>query len=154
MVIFAANPYWINQCGNRFSIDHDRKYLLPSLRHARQVNPELFLFSSPWSPPGWMKVNGSMLGGCIHKKYFANYTKYFLKFLQAYPAEGVLIQLSPHRMRWTPIKMPACLWGQEYEIEFVSEHLGPVLQGRGIPVKIWLLDHNYNLWGSGDLRTR
>jgi len=135
---------------NRFSIDHDRKYLLPSLRHARQVNSELFLFSSPWSPPGWMKVNGSMLGGCIHKKYFANYAQYFLKFLQAYAAEGVLIQAITSQNEVDTdqdARMPACLWGQEYEIEFVSEHLGPVLQARGIPVKIWLLDHNYNLWG-------
>jgi glucosylceramidase len=45
-----------------FSIEHDRKYLLPALQQARKVNPELFLFSSPWSPPGWMKPNGSMLG--------------------------------------------------------------------------------------------
>ena len=47
----------------RFSIGHDRGYLLPSLRQARKENPDLFLFSSPWSPPGWMKGNGSMLGG-------------------------------------------------------------------------------------------
>src|SRR4029077_18204020 len=42
---------------------------------------------------------------------------------------------------------PACLWGQEYEIEFVKEHLGPALKEHGIPTKIWLLDHNYDLWG-------
>jgi glucosylceramidase len=46
----------------RFSIEHDREYILPLLRQARQANPYLFLFSSPWSPPGWMKFNGSMLG--------------------------------------------------------------------------------------------
>ena len=39
-----------------FSIEHDRAYILPTLRSARQVNPDLFLFSSPWSPPGWMKT--------------------------------------------------------------------------------------------------
>lgn len=43
--------------------------------------------------------------------------------------------------------MPACLWGQEYEIEFVQEHLGPVLRKAGLGTKIWVLDHNYNLWG-------
>lgn len=134
----------------RFSIDHDRRYVLPTLRHARKVNPELFLFSSPWSPPGWMKANGSMLGGCIHKKYFASYAQYFLKFLEAYAAEGVPIQALTSQNEVDTDqdgRMPACLWGQEYEIEFVKEHLGPVLQARKIPVKIWLLDHNYNLWG-------
>ncbi|MHB8413423.1 MAG: hypothetical protein ACYDDI_15960 [Candidatus Acidiferrales bacterium] len=29
------------------------------------MNPNLFLFSSPWSPPGWMKFNGTMLGGSM-----------------------------------------------------------------------------------------
>ena len=43
--------------------------------------------------------------------------------------------------------MPACEWGQEYEIEFVKDHLGPVLRKAGLPTKIWVLDHNYNLWG-------
>src|SRR5580692_10679328 len=41
----------------RFSIEHDREYILPMLRQARQANPEMFVFSSPWSPPGWMKFN-------------------------------------------------------------------------------------------------
>jgi glucosylceramidase len=44
-------------------------------------------------------------------------------------------------------RMPACLWGQEYEIEFVRDHLGPLLESSGQQTKIWILDHNYNLWG-------
>jgi glucosylceramidase len=43
--------------------------------------------------------------------------------------------------------MPACLWGQEYETEFVENHLGPVLRKAGLSTKIWVIDHNYNLWG-------
>ena len=31
----------------RFSIEHDREYILPVLRQARRANPDLFLFSSP-----------------------------------------------------------------------------------------------------------
>jgi glucosylceramidase len=134
----------------RFSIDHDRPYFLPAMRQARRVNPDLFLFSSPWSPPGWMKANGSMLGGSMRKKYFASYAQYFLKFLQAYAAEGVPIQAVTSQNEVDTDqdgRMPACLWGQEYEIEFVRNHLGPVLKANGIPTKIWLLDHNYNLWG-------
>jgi glucosylceramidase len=38
----------------RFSIEHDRGYILPTLRAARHLNPDLFLVSSPWSPPAWM----------------------------------------------------------------------------------------------------
>lgn len=133
----------------RFSIDHDREYILPILRLARRVNPELFLFSSPWSPPGWMKSGGSMLGGSMRRRYLANYAEYFIKFLQAYAAEGVPVQaVTPQNEVDTDQdgKMPACIWPQEYEIEFVKR-LGPLLQQNGFSTKIWILDHNYNLWG-------
>jgi glucosylceramidase len=134
----------------RFLIDHDKAYVLPALRDARKVNPDLFLFSSPWSPPGWMKANKSMLGGCIRKKYFSSYAQHFVKFLQAYAAEGVGIQAITSQNEVDTDqdgRMPACLWGQEYEIEFVAKHLGPALEKAGLPTKVWLLDHNYNLWG-------
>jgi len=135
---------------SRFSIEHDRAYILPTLRSARQVNPELFLFSSPWSPPGWMKAGGSMLGGSMRKKYFAPYAEYFVKFLQAYSAEGVTIDAITVQNEVDTDqdgKMPAALWGQEYEIEFVKKHLGPALERASLATKIWILDHNYNLWG-------
>jgi len=134
----------------KFSIEHDRAYILPVLRQARQVNPELFLFSSPWTPPGWMKANGSMLGGSMRKHSYAPYARYFLKFLQGYKADGVEIDAITVQNEVDAdqdSRMPACLWGQEYEIEFVKEHLGPALRNSGLRAKIWVLDHNYNLWG-------
>lgn len=134
----------------RFSIDHDREYILPMLRQARQANPELFLFSSPWSPPGWMKFNNSMLGGSMRKFYLETYAHYYLKFLQGYAQAGVPVQaLTPQNEVDTDQdgKMPACLWGQEYEISFVRDYLGPLLEKEGVSTKIWILDHNYNLWG-------
>jgi glucosylceramidase len=134
----------------RFSIEHDRAYVLPTLRLARKENPDLFLFSSPWSPPGWMKAGGSMLGGSMRPRYFASYAQYFLKFLQAYAKEGVPVQaVSVQNEVDTDQdgRMPACLWPQEYEIKFVKDHLGPLLRSNGMSTKIWILDHNYNLWG-------
>ena len=134
----------------RFSIEHDRAYILPMLRQARQVNPDLFLFSSPWSPPGWMKDNGSMLGGCMRHTYMPSYANYFVKFLQAYAAEGVPVQALTSQNELDTDqdgRMPACIWPQEYEIQFVRDHLGPLLEKSGTKTKIWILDHNYNLWG-------
>ena len=134
----------------RFSIEHDRQYILPILREARKANPDLFFFSTPWSPPGWMKFNGSMLGGSMRKFYLPVYAKYYLKFLQAFAAEGVPIQALTSQNELDTDqdgRMPACLWGQEYEIEFIRDHLGPLLESSGQSTKIWILDHNYNLWG-------
>ncbi|MBV8551602.1 MAG: hypothetical protein JOY54_09895 [Acidobacteriaceae bacterium] len=134
----------------RFSIEHDREYILPALKSARSVNPDLFLLGSPWSPPGWMKPNGSMLGGCIHPKSFPAYAQYFVKFLQAYAQAGVPVNAVTSQNEVDTEqngRMPACVWSQEHEIGFVAEHVGPQLAQNNISTKIWLLDHNYNLWG-------
>jgi len=134
----------------RFSIDHDREYILPILRQARQMNPDLFLFSSPWSPPGWMKFNNTMLGGSMRRHYLPVYARYYLKFLQDYSAGGVPVQALTSQNEVDTDqdgRMPACIWPQEYEIEFVRDHLGPLLESSGMPTQIWVLDHNYNLWG-------
>ena len=134
----------------KFSIDHDKEYILPVLREARKLNPELFLFSSPWSPPGWMKPNGSMLGGGMRKLSFPPYARYFVKFLEAYKAEGVAIDAVTVQNEVDAEQdghMPACLWAQEEEMEFAKLHLAPALRQAGLPTKIWVVDHNYNLWG-------
>lgn len=134
----------------RFSLAHDEPYVLPILREARKANPDLFLFSSPWSPPGWMKAGGSMLGGSMRSRYFAPYAQYFLKFLQGYAAAGVPVQAVTVQNEVDTdqdARMPACLWPQEYEIAFVKDHLGPLLEKSNVATKIWMLDHNYNLWG-------
>lgn len=134
----------------RFSIEHDRGYILPILREARAVNPGLWLLASPWSPPGWMKFNDSMLGGSMRKAWYATYAEYLQRFLDAYAAEGVSINsITPQNEVDTDQdgKMPACLWGQEYEVEFVRDHLGPRLANAKNKADIWILDHNYNLWG-------
>ncbi len=97
-----------------------------------------------------MKAGGSMLGGSMRQRFFAPYALYFLKFLQAYAAEGVQIQAVTVQNEVDTDqdgRMPACSWPQEYEIGFVKNHLGPVLQQNGLSTKIWILDHNYNLWG-------
>ena len=134
----------------KFSIDHDKAYILPMLREARKVNPELFLFSSPWSPPGWMKANGSMLGGAMRKHSFEPYARYFLKFLEGYKADGVAIDAVTVQNEVDADqdgRMPACQWGAGVRNRVCRGHLGPGCCARlALPTKIWVLDHNYNLY--------
>jgi glucosylceramidase len=135
---------------SRFSIAHDQDYILPILRRARQINSNLFLLGSPWSPPGWMKDNNSMLGGTLRKRCLGPYANYIVKFLQAYEVDGVGIDaVTPQNEVDTDqdSRMPACLLPQEIEVEYVGKHLGPAIEAAGLKTKIWLLDHNYNLWG-------
>ncbi len=134
----------------KFSIEHDRAYVLPTLIDAAKINPDLFLFASPWSPPGWMKSGGSLLGGSMRARYFDPYAQYFLKYLKAYSAAGVKIRAITIQNEVDTDqdgRMPQALWGQEYEADFIKDHLGPTLAHVSPDTKIWILDHNYNLWG-------
>ena len=134
----------------RFSIDYDREYILPILKRVHELNPDVFYFSSPWSPPGWMKWNKSMLGGSMSRQYLASYAQYFLKFIQAYAAEGVPIRAITTQNEIDTDQhgqMPACTWSQECETEFITDHLGPLFEKMNMPAKIWILDHNYVYWG-------
>jgi len=131
----------------RFSIDHDRDYILPTLRAALTANPDLFLFGSPWSPPGWMKYSNSMLGGNIRPEHIPTYASYFQKFVEAYAAAGVRVRAVTTQNEIDADqggRMPACPWPEEDE-ERLIDALGPLLEPAG--TKIWTLDHNYNLFG-------
>jgi glucosylceramidase len=134
----------------KFSIEHDRAYILPILKEARRLNPELFLFSSPWSPPGWMKSSNTLLGGTIREANFGAYAEYFRRFLLDYKAAGVEIDAVTVQNEVDSEQqgtMPQCLWGQQDEIAFAKQYLAPALRGAGLQTKIWVLDHNYDLWG-------
>lgn len=133
-----------------FSIAHDRQWILPMLREARGVDPDIFLLASPWSPPAWMKDNDSMLGGTIRRRYLGVYANYLTRFVEAYVAEGVRVDAVTSQNEVDTDqdgRMPQCTWPQEVEVEFVGKHLGPAFVKAGLRTKIWLIDHNYNLWG-------
>jgi glucosylceramidase len=142
----------------RFSVARDEEHVLPILREIQELNSGLLFFASPWSPPGWMKSNGSMLGGCMRHTYMASYADYFLRFLRAYENAGVAVHAVTVQNEVDADQdgtMPACAWPQDYEADFVTMHLGPLFQRAGVSTKIWIVDHNYNLWGRaiGELET-
>ncbi|MGE5598211.1 MAG: glycoside hydrolase family 30 protein [Bacteroidota bacterium] len=132
-----------------FSIHHDREYIIPVLRRLREINPDLFLFSSPWSPPGWMKTGRSMMGGWMRRQYLEVYAEYYLRFLREYGVAGVRIdaltvQNEPETDQQG--RMPACYWHPEDETAFIRDYLGPRLREAGLGTRVWLMDHNYDLW--------
>ena len=134
----------------RFSVDYDRPYVIPELLSARKNNPDLFILASPWSPPGWMKNGATMLGGNLKPVNFPIYAKYLVKYLEAYQAAGVMIDAITSQNETDTDqagRMPACAWAQEHEVVFVGKHLGPALAESNLKTKIWILDHNFNLWG-------
>src|ERR1035437_4294534 len=97
-----------------------------------------------------MKFNRSMLGWTIRKSALEPYSRYTLKFLDSYKAEGVAIDaITIQNEVDTTVdgRYPACQWAQEDEILYVRKFLGPLLRKSNCPTKIWILDHNFDLWG-------
>ena len=159
---------------DHFTLKHDEACVLPALREIRQINPQLFLMASPWSPPGWMKTYGStfggrttenflgpythslwdlanesMLGGWMSDQHLGVYSRYIEKFLQGYAQAGVPVQAisCQNEVESTQNgKMPACRWSPGLEAAFVRDHLGPALRTQHLETQIWLLDHNYNYY--------
>ncbi|MDR2809294.1 MAG: beta-glycosidase [Tannerellaceae bacterium] len=59
---FALDWYSYNETDGdfdmkEFSIDNDRKTLIPFIRNAQKYLPDVKIWASPWSPPSWMKHN-------------------------------------------------------------------------------------------------
>lgn len=143
----------------RFSIERDEAYILPVLRQARDKNPDLLFFASPWSPPGWMKSTGSLIGGHLLPRFYPAYAEYFVRFVEAYAREGipvhaVTVQNEPgvdrSRERDPRWFYPSCRWTADQERTFIRDHLGPAFRRRGLSTRIWCYDHNFNARARGD----
>ncbi len=133
-----------------FSIDYDREYIIPVVRQAGEISGELFLLSSPWSPPGWMKTGGLMTGGWMRNKYLEAYAEYYLRYIQEYGKAGIKINAltSQNESETDQLSlMPACYWHPETEMAFLRDYLAPLLKKHGLDdIEFWIMDHNYIMW--------
>ena len=130
-----------------FTIDRDRQYIIPVLREALAVNPKLRIIASPWSPPGWMKTSGSMIGGTLLPSSFAPLARYFVRFVQSYEAAGVpIFAVTPqNEPRNIPADYPGMGMTAEEQATFVREHLGPAFRDAHLKTKIMIFDHNWDM---------
>ncbi|OAS89495.1 MULTISPECIES: glycoside hydrolase family 30 protein [Metabacillus] len=124
-----------------FSIERDRKYLIPYIKEALKRNPDLKLFASPWSPPTWMKFPKAYNFGTLRwePKVLEAYALYFVKFVQAYKEEGITLhQIHVQNEVVADQKFPSCVWTGEQLREFIGDYLGPAFEKYGIDAEIWL----------------
>ena len=59
---YAVDWYSFNETAgdydmNHFSIARDRLRLIPYIKEAQSIRPDLKIWASPWSPPSWIKIN-------------------------------------------------------------------------------------------------
>ena len=131
-----------------FSVEKDEEYIIPMIKEILRINPDLYLYASPWSPPAWMKTGGSLGGGFMRREFNDCYAEYIVRFIKEYAKHGIKISaLTPQNEPETHQKglMPACIWHPDIEAEFVIA-LRKKLQENDLDVKIWLFDHNFSSW--------
>ncbi|MGB5418125.1 glycoside hydrolase family 30 protein [Algibacter sp.] len=132
-----------------FSIEHDKEYRIPMIKRATAlIKDDLVFYASPWSPPAFMKTNKDMLhGGKLLPEYNQAWANYYVKFIEAYEAEGipvwgVTIQNEPMAVQiWE-----SCIYTAEEERDFLKNYLGPTFEKAGMGDKnIVVWDHNRDL---------
>jgi len=142
-----------------FNIDRDKNGLVPYIKGAQKVRPDLKIWASPWVPPVWMKYNNhyagrpdakhngldprtQMLEGVTSIKmdqaYLKAYALYFEKFVKAYKAQG--IDISAVHVQNEPMasqNFPSCTWRSEDMAHFTANFLGPQFEKAGLTTDIW-----------------
>ncbi len=126
-----------------FSLSQDLTDLIPVLQQVLTINPSIKIMGSPWSPPVWMKTNGSSIGGSLQTQYYSVYAQYFVKYIQQMqarniPIHAVTLQNEPEHGG----NNPSMLMTAPQQADFVKNHLGPAFQAAGITTKIIVWDHN------------
>jgi len=130
-----------------FSINRDRKYLIPYIKAAQDVQPKLTFFASPWTPPAWMKANQHY--ACRADKANAHliwkpevekaYALYFSKFVKAYGQEQ--IPISALHLQNEPAgcqDFPSSLWTGPQMRDFLRDYLVPQFEQDKLNTQLWL----------------
>lgn len=135
------------------SIARDRLHLLPYIHAAQSVaDGPLRFFTSPWSPPAWMKERAVYNGSSIRwePEVRAAYARYLLLSIRKLRAEGVAIeQLHVQNEPGSDQKFPSCLWTGRTLAEFIRDDLGPLFERESLDCQIWLgtlekgIEHGY-----------
>ena len=128
-------------------------YVIPILQEIVEINSDIKIMGSPWTPPKWMKVNNlkdlkphdEWTSGHINPKYYDDYAEYFVRWIKAFSDAGLKIYAIT--MQNEPLNRgnsASCFMGWEEQRDFIKGSLGPALKKSGTDVKVYAFDHNYN----------
>lgn len=147
-----------------FTIERDRKHIIPFIKKAQEQNPNMKFWCSPWSPPQWMKKshhysNRAGYGNGLDTTY-PSYTStqfimepdylnahalYFSKFIEAYGEEGIPITgMCYQNEAYTCNYYPNTSWEASSTAIFNADYLIPYMRKHHPDVKVWLGTMNTN----------
>ncbi len=131
---------------SEFTLDQDLEDVVPMLKEILEINPEISLMGSPWSPPAWMKTNNSLRGGKLRTEYYSVYANYFVKYIKAMANEGIAIKAVTlqNEPLYSTAAYPCMEMQAAEQADFVKNHLGPAFLANGIETEIVVYDHNWD----------
>lgn len=127
----------------KFSLDQDRKYVIPVLKEILAINPNIKILGSPWSAPLWMKTTRDSIGGSLRTTFYDHYAKYLVKYIQEMQKEGITIDAIT--VQNEPLhggNNPSMVMYATDQALFIKNNLGPAFRAAGISTKIIIYDHN------------
>lgn len=150
-----------------FTIDRDRKYIIPMIREAMAAAAQpLSVLLSPWSPPKQWKEpqkavkndaaayggisaetseEPSRITGSLKKEYYRPWAIYIAKYVKAYLDEGIPVtMLTMQNESIAATAWDSCVWEAEDQKIFLRDHLYPVFKEAALTEKvgIFIWDHN------------
>ncbi len=151
---FSLEPYTLDDVPlgqtdpqlEHFNVAPNLQYVIPTVREALGVHPDLYIIASSWSAPAWMKTSENLIGGSLLERYESTYADYLVKYLDAYrsnniPIAALTLQNEP---AFVPITYPGMEMTAEQRARIVGQHLGPKLANRKSKVSILEWDHNWS----------
>jgi glucosylceramidase len=124
-------------------------YVIPVLKEIIAINPTIKILASPWTCPIWMKErvdDNPWTGGHLKKMYYGDYADYFIKWIQAFKAQGINItSVTPQNEPLNDGNSASLHMDWEEMGEFVNLHLAPKIKASELGTKVYLYDHNYDV---------
>ena len=92
------------------------------------------IMTTCWSPPAWMKDNGSVIGGSLSTDHYLDFAKYLADYIEAYAEKGITIDvISPaNEPDYSPDYYEGCTWTPQQIADFMKNYLKPELLSRGL----------------------
>ena len=141
---YATDRYTLNETSgdtamSNFSITRDKQKLIPYIKAALALRPDIRFWASPWTPPSWMKSSpyqtpgnpvNAFDGGTMKSDdaILKAHALYFTKFIKAYAAEGIKIDyVAPQNEPNYSQNYPSAIWSPSTFTTFIGKYLGPAL---------------------------
>lgn len=151
-----------------FSIANDKETLIPFIKAAQKINKDIKVWASPWCPPSWMKYNkhyackpnpnvNDLKGSPTQDlegtnmfiqepEYFKAYALYFKKFIEAYKAENINIEMVAPQNEFNSCQIfPSCTWTAAGLSTFIGDYLGPQMKEMGVRLMFGTMERGNHL---------